>query len=180
MTAGPTSHCVVGTQPSHTQRVIQSVIQSLKVTAGGHHLGSCCCAASEPCHFFKEYVICPIIIKLALWAAQANVHQGGGFGGVNVSYNHLEAGGAAAALAQQMELHAAVRASVAAPRLPSWFDTLQVPTARPAHSARCLVTEAQVSVFCAQPGAREREREKLNAVRVPFIISFPWFFPPRV
>lgn len=107
---------------------------------------------------------------------------------MNVSYNHLEAGGAAAALAQQMELHAAVRASVAAPRLPSWFDTLQVPTARPAHSARCLVTEAQVSVFCAQPGARargrergrEREREKLSAVRVPFIISFPCFFPPRV
>lgn len=45
---------------------------------------------------------------------QTDVHMGGGFGGVNVSYNHLEAAGAGPALERQLALHAAVRAATSA------------------------------------------------------------------
>ncbi len=75
--------------------------------------------------------------------AQDNVHQGGGFGGVNVSYNYLAAARAAAAVAQQMELHAVVRTAVKAPRLADWFSALQA-RAFP-HQKRCLVRPLQRS-----------------------------------
>lgn len=54
------------------------------------------------------------------------MHQGGGFGGVNVSYNYLAKGRVAEAHAQQLELHTAVRAAASAPRLADWFAALQV------------------------------------------------------
>ena len=69
--------------------------------------------------------------KHGVLEVQANVHMGGGFGGMNVSYNYLTAAEAKAALEQQMSLHAAVRVAVAAPQLLDHVRNLQ---AGPCHA----------------------------------------------